>query len=79
MTTPITSEHVRRIWYDHEGVALEISDPPDSTEMLQLSTYDDKAEEWFGKVDIMLDPAFAVALGNALVELGKRKIRKAKP
>lgn len=54
--------------YDNEdGVCINVG-PDGELGCVQVRTADKKSEEWYGKLDFMLAPAAAMALGKALVQ-----------
>lgn len=62
----VTTEVVRRVYDDSEGVYLEVGPGPDGSG-IAISTFDPKSVEWFGKVNLTMSEEMATALGNALV------------
>lgn len=68
-------EVIRRIYEPKErGVFLEIGDFPENPDYLQLRTADATGVEWFGQLGFSLSPAFALALGEALIASAKEKL-----
>lgn len=66
-------ENVVRLYIENDdaeqGVCLEISPNPDSTETsIMLHTPDKKSKDWFGDITIYMDVDECKALGEALVE-----------
>lgn len=58
----------------HDGVALEVGEHADNPNWLELRTPNKTSEEFYGKVEITIPPAVAMALGKALIQLASTKI-----
>jgi hypothetical protein len=67
-------ETVKRVWEESEGVGLEISDYPEAPDCLQIAPVTQRCKEWFGTFSVTITPAFAIELGQALIEVGKAKL-----
>lgn len=66
-------ETLRRVHLPNEGVFLEIGDCPESPDVLELRTVRDDDKEWFGPLNLSMDPDFAIQLGSALLSAGHEK------
>lgn len=62
-----STEIVRVVWDDEEGVALQVGPDSDSLGLVELRPKDEKAEEYWGKLRLTLHPKMAAALGQALI------------
>lgn len=62
-----TTEVVRRIYHDYEGVFLEVSLDADSLNLVRIHTANRINEDWFGKIDLTMDPVFARSLAHAIL------------
>jgi hypothetical protein len=63
----ITTEVVRQVWLDSEGVAIQVGPDADGLDLVRVYTPNLKAEQYWGKVDITVDPEMARALAHALL------------
>jgi hypothetical protein len=66
-----------RIYNNKEGTCITVG-PDGELGCVQVRTADNKSAEWYGKIDLMLQPEAALALGEALVKAAKDAIEKAK-
>ena len=71
-------ETIRRVHLPGEGVFLELGDYPDAPEVLELRVPDAACQEWFGDLRLVLQPEFAIDLGQALISAGHEKLSKLK-
>jgi hypothetical protein len=65
-----------RIYNNKEGTCITVG-PDGELGCVQVRTADKKSEEWYGKLDFMLQPEAALALGEALVKAAHDAIGKA--
>jgi len=65
------------IYNNKEGTCINVG-PDGELGCVQVRTADRKSEEWYGKIDLMLQPEAALALGEALIKAAKDAIEKAK-
>lgn len=65
MTT--TTEIVRRIWDEKEGVCFEVRPDQDGLGVIELHTPDEKSQKYYGKVSFMVDKDMARQIGAALI------------
>jgi hypothetical protein len=63
----VTTELVRNVWHDKEGVAIQVGPDADGLNLVQVKTYDKKSEEFYGPVRFTMDASIARALGQALI------------
>lgn len=63
----VSTDVIRRVWQDQEGVAIDVGPDADGLGLVWLRTCDDKAAEYYGKLDVTFEPEIARALGEALV------------
>jgi hypothetical protein len=63
----VTTELVRNVWHDKEGVAIQVGPDADGLNLVQVKTYDKKSEEFYGPVRFTMDASIARALGRALI------------
>jgi hypothetical protein len=62
------TEIIRRVWLEGEpGGELTIGPDCDGLGMVRLHTEGKKAEEYFSKIDLVLDPEVARQVGLALI------------
>jgi len=66
-----------RVYNNKEGTCITVG-PDGELGCVQVRTADRKSEEWYGKLDFMLAPEAALALGEALVRAANDAIRVAK-
>jgi hypothetical protein len=66
-------EVVRRVWDQEDAVFIEVGEYADNPDYLCLRTAGVKSIEWFGSIDIGMSPAFAKALGEALLAAATEK------
>lgn len=64
---PVYSETVRRVYVEGESTFLSVGPWPEAPEFLALYTEGDKNREWFGHIETSMTPAYARALGRALI------------
>jgi hypothetical protein len=62
-----TTEIVRRIWDDDEGVCFEIRPDQDGLDVIELHTSDAKSKEYYGAVRFTMDKDMARKIGEALI------------
>lgn len=62
-----TTEIVRRIWDDEEGVCFEVRPDQDGLGFIELHTPDDKSREYYGTVRFAMDKDTARQVGVALI------------
>lgn len=62
-----TTEIVRRIWDDEEGVCFEVRPDQDGLGVIELHTPDDKSREYYGPVRFTMDKDMARQVGAALI------------
>jgi hypothetical protein len=63
-----TVEKHTKIYVDNQGVAITIS--PDSELMgVSVRTVSKDDSEYFGKIDVSLDPEIALLVGQAIVDI----------
>lgn len=70
-----TTEIVRNIWDDSEGVALTVGPDGDSLGLIELRTHDEKAAEYYGKVRLTMKPEQAVKIGQALLDAAQDALK----
>jgi len=63
----ITTEVVRLVWDDKEGVAIAVGPDADSLGLVRVRTHDLKADEYFGRFDVTFPPSLTRAIGEAMV------------
>lgn len=63
----VTTELVRNVWLDKEGVAIQVGPDADGLNLVLVKTYDKKSEEFYGPVRFTMDAVVARALGHALI------------
>lgn len=63
----VTTELVRNVWHDKEGVAIQVGPDADGLNLVLVKTYDKKSEEFYGPVRFTMDADVARALGRALI------------
>lgn len=63
----VTTELVRNVWHDKEGVAIQVGPDADGLNLFMVKTYDKKSEEFYGQVRFTMDAQVAKALGWALI------------
>jgi hypothetical protein len=63
----VTTELVRNVWHDKEGVAIQVGPDADGLNLVQVKTYDKKSEEFYGPIRFTMDADIARALGWALI------------
>ena len=66
-------EILYRVHLPSEGVFLEIGEYSEAPEVLELRTTNRMNKEWFGSINLTLQPEFAIDLGNALAAAGYAK------
>lgn len=69
----VTTDVVRRVYLDEEGVYLEIGPGLDFPDVLEVRASDKKSIDWFGAVRFSVTDEFAIALGNALIDAAKER------
>ena len=62
-----TTEVIRQVWHDEEGVAINVGPDADSLGLVWMRTHDAKAADFYGKISVTLLPEIARAVGVALV------------
>lgn len=62
-----TTEILRRIWDDEEGVCFEVRPDQDGLGVIELHTTDDKSSEYYGQVRFTIDKDMARQIGAALI------------
>jgi len=67
----VTTDVIRKVWLDGEGVSLEVGPDADGLDLVRVHTSDRQSEEYWGKIDITIDPDIAIALGTALILAAK--------
>lgn len=68
-----STEIVRLIWDDDEGVAIRVCPDSDALGLVELRANDAKAEEYWGKLRLTLRPEMAEQLGLALIAAAKER------
>jgi hypothetical protein len=63
----VTTELVRNVWHDKEGVAIQVGPDADGLNLVQVKTCDAKSEEFYGPIRFTMDADVARALGRALI------------
>lgn len=72
MTIKVYTETIRKIF--ETDVSMEVSTHPDNASDLQLRVSDDKNSiAYFGNVFLSMSPAFAMAIGKALIAAAEQK------
>lgn len=71
-------ETIRRIHLPEKKVFLELRDYPNAPEDLELRVSNEDCQEWFGNLKLVLQPEFAIDLGQALISAGHEKLSKLK-
>lgn len=71
-------ETIRRIHLPGEGVFMELGEYADAPEVLELRTVRKEDKEWFGELNLTLQPEFAIDLGQALIAAGYAKLNQLK-
>lgn len=66
-----------RVYSNKEGVCIEVG-PDGELGCVQIRTADKKSEEWYGKIDFMLQPEAALAVGHALIKAAQDAIDRAR-
>ena len=64
----VTTELVRNVWHDKEGVAIQVGPDADGLNLVQVKTYDKKSEEFYGVIRFTMDAEVARSLGRALID-----------
>ena len=62
-----TTEIVRVVWDDKDGVSLSIGPDSDSLGLVEMRTTDTKSAEFYGKVRLCMPKEMAIAVGEALI------------
>lgn len=63
----ITTEFVRRVWNDDDGVCFEIRPDQDGLGTVELHTPDDKSRAWYGPIRFSVPKDMAKQIGLALI------------
>ena len=71
-------ETIYRVHLPEEEVFLEVGDYTNAPEVLEVRSVRDVDIKWFGEVALVLQPNFAIQLGNALVSAGYNKLAQLK-
>ena len=66
-----STEIIRRVYDDTEGVFIQIGPDPDCPDYLFISVPDVKSQEWFGNLRLTGSKEFMSELGKALLEASK--------
>lgn len=66
MTYPITTDTIRRV-QNREGQCLDIRPWPDAPDSVALMSVDARSADYFGRLELAMDPEFARAIGRALI------------
>jgi len=64
----ITTEIIRRVWDDEDGVYFEIRPDQDGLGVIELHTPDEKSQKYYGNVRFSMDKETARQVGAALIE-----------
>lgn len=67
----VYTETVRKVY--SEGNSVEVGEWPDATDHLELRTSGASNIGYFGQLSLTMSPAFALALGQALVAAATEK------
>ena len=59
-------EVIRKVWDDFDGY-LTVGVAPDDPDCVGLYTQNEKMDEYFGKINLLLAPEFARNLARALI------------
>lgn len=62
-----TTDVIRKMWYDNEGVSVEVKPDADALDMVRVCTSDPKSQEYFGKFDFNLTPEMARSVARAMI------------
>lgn len=62
-----STELVRFVWDDKDGVALRVGPDADSLGLVELRAADAKSEEYWGKVRLCMPRELALEVGRALI------------
>jgi hypothetical protein len=62
-----TTDIIRRIWDNEEGVCFEVRPDQNGLGVIELHTPDNKSKEYFGAVQFTMDKDMARQLGEALI------------
>jgi hypothetical protein len=65
------------VYNNKEGTCIKVG-PDGELGCVQVRTADKRSEEWYGKLDFMLQPEAALALGEALTKAAQDAIDKAR-
>lgn len=67
MSYPVVVDKIRRI-QDQSGHTLDVRPWPDGPNSVGLMNSSKESEEYFGGVEVVMDPEFARLIGQALIE-----------
>lgn len=67
MNEDVTIETIYQVWVGSEGVFLQVLIDGDG--MVRINTKDQASENYFGKIDISLEPRVAKKLAEAIKTL----------
>ena len=66
-------QKVFKVWPGYDGASLEVMIDGDG--MLRIRTKDKKSEEYFGTMNVSLEPRVASKLADAIKELVKGELK----
>jgi hypothetical protein len=66
----VSTEVVRKVYNDEDGVYLEVGPSPDNPSWVRIYA-NEKNQDWFGKIDVVMPAEFAAQLGEALIAAAK--------
>jgi hypothetical protein len=66
MSYPIATDIIRRI-QNEGGHTLDVRPWPDGPDFVCLMNSSDESAEWFGRIELSMEPEFARRLGRALI------------
>lgn len=63
----VSTQVIRQIFDEDDGVCIEVGPWPDDPDALELRTVGKKNTDWFGKINLSMSKEFARELGKALI------------